>query len=91
MEELQNPVITVDEVNYDTSKASEATQAMIQDITTVQGKMNDYKVQYDIAGIARQSLIDKIKEMVESGESGLVAIEDETTESESTTDTEEGK
>lgn len=79
-------IIVVNGNQYDASEATTEVNSLIQDVATVQNEMNTLKVSYDIAGIARQALMASITSAIESGESGLVAVEE--TEAETETDTE---
>jgi len=75
IEDMAKAVVVINGVEYDASAASEEAMALIQDLGTVQTEMQRIKISYDIAAIARQSLLGNISNAIASGESGLVVIE----------------
>jgi hypothetical protein len=85
MEEIQAqvPVVVIGGIRYDASQASQEAGALIQDLATVQNELNKIKTSYDIANIARGTLLQSIAARIEAGDSGLVEIP---TEDEETTD-----
>ncbi len=73
-------MVVINGVEYNATGASEEVNSLIQDITTVQTRMNQIKADYDIMGIARQALLAKVSQSIEDGTSGLQAIEETETE-----------
>ena len=69
------PVVVIGGIQYDTAEATDQTKALIRDLTTVQMEMSKYKISYDIAQIAKQSLLGNISNAIAMGESGLVELE----------------
>jgi len=84
MEETGTPVVVIGGIQYDASEASPETAALIRDLATVQNELNRLKTSYDIAGIARGTLLQSIASRIEAGESGLKELpsDNESTESE---------
>ena len=72
----QTPVVLINGVEYNSAAATQETSEVIQDISTVQNRMNVIKADYDIMGIARQALLAKVSLSIEDGTSGLQAIEE---------------
>jgi hypothetical protein len=75
MEETQTPIVIIDGVQYDISDATPETAALINDLSTIQMELNRLKTSYDIASIARQTILGEVSKKIASGDSGLVALE----------------
>jgi len=85
IEALQSePTITLNGKNYAAGEATPETIGLVQDLSTIQAELNRLKVSFDIAGIARQAILNKVEASIDAGESGLVLIEDEPEASETT-------
>ena len=80
MENQRTPVVVIGGIQYDATDASQETAALIQDLATVQSELNRLKTSYDIAGIARGTLLQSISARIESGDSGLEEIPQEEVE-----------
>ena len=74
MEQTQVPVVVIGGIRYDASNASQEAGALIQDLATVQAELNRLKTSYDIASIARGTLLQSIAARIEAGDSGLKEI-----------------
>lgn len=78
------PTVTINGVVYDTTKMTEEAYALIQDLGTIQSELNRLKVSFDITGIARNAILAKTDELITSGKSGLVMVDQEAAGQETT-------
>lgn len=89
--EDKKTVVVINGIQYDISEASPEAAGLIQDLVIVQRKLEDIKVEYDITTIAKNSLLEAIAGLIQSGNSGLVELKTEAQPTQDENSSEEGK
>jgi len=78
METTPQAIFEFNGKKYDIATASPEARALLQDLATVQNELQRIKIQQDITLIAKQSIVGAIANLINAGQSGLVELETET-------------
>jgi hypothetical protein len=76
MEEVQKqtPILEIGGKKFDISNAGPKAASLINDLGVVQNELNRVKIQFDIANIAKNTILDNITQTISEGTSGFVEI-----------------
>ncbi len=86
--ETQNQILVLGNIRYDLTEVAPRTGALVSDLATIQAELDRLKLSYDIANIAKKTVLDAIQKDIDEGISGLQKIEEEPETAEATETTE---
>jgi hypothetical protein len=68
------PVLTIGDKNYELGGATVAANQLLQNLELIQMEAHRVKTQLDIINVAKNAVVIQLKQLIDSGESGLIEV-----------------